>query len=215
VSHFLKIFFFLALVLPVRSADELLTLRRMIDESTTPGELREDWLEVRLKSWSGLRTLDGVRALYDIFGKARLAKNGNDILACAFIQKKIEVPPDQVAGFLLTHSQQNMAKVEVLEQNIRFLGDCADDPRVPKFLASLLDDRRRLYQKRGKDLIGSTPRVCDAAKNELTKWLAKKGMIKFGDVGWTDSVFDTARDKDIADIKPLLAKVGALEVGKR
>lgn len=199
------------LVLPALSADESKALRQMIAQSRTPGELHEDQLAERLKSWAGLHTLDGVKALYEIFEEARLTKDGDNIMACSFVQKKLDVPPDEVASFLLARTQENMEKLPVLEQNIRFLGAYTDDPRVPKFLASLLNDKRRLYEKHGKELIGSIPRVCDAAKSELTEWLAKKEMIRFGEPGWTDAVSDAVRDKDIADIKPLLVKVGAME----
>lgn len=211
MTRYLIILSFIAIVPFIKSAEVQQELRRIIDESITPGELHEDQLEERIKSWAGIRTMDGARALYDIFENARLTKNGDDILACSLIQKKLEVSPDQVASFLLARTQENMEEVPVLEQDIRFLGLYTDDPRVPNFLVSLLNDKRRLYDKHGKELIGSIPRVCDAAKGELTAWLEKKEMIKFGEPGWTDAVSDAVRDKDIADIKPLLVKAGAIE----
>ena len=204
--------FCITVLIPIlNAADESFLLRQMIDSSTTPGELHEDWLEEKIKSWPGLRTMDGVTALYDVFEQARLTKNGKDILACDFIQERLEVSPEQMVSFLLNRTQQNMDDLRVLEQDIRFLGTYADVPRVPKFLTSLLNDKRRLYEKRGEDLIGTIPRVCDSAKGELTGWLEKNGRIKFGDVGWTDALFDSTRDKDIEDIKPLLVKAGVIE----
>ena len=200
------------LVLPALSADETEALRQMIAQSRTPGELHEDQLAERLKSWAGLHTLDGVKALYEIFEEARLTKDGDNIMACSFVQKKLDVPPDEVASFLLARTQENMEKVLVLEQNIRFLGAYTEDPRVPKFLASLLNDKRRLYDKHGKELIGSIPRVCDSAHGQLLRWLQKKELIKRGDPGWAwDAVFEPDRDQQIREIKPLLVKAGAME----
>ena len=200
------------LVLPALSANETEALRQMIAQSRTPGELHEDQLAERLKSWAGLHTLDGVKALYEIFEEARLTKDGDNIMACSFVQKKLDVPPDEVASFLLVRTQENLEKVLVLEQNIRFLGAYTDEPRVTKFLATLLNDKRRSYDKRGEDLIGSIPRVCDSAHGELLGWLQKKGLIKRGDPGWAwDPVFEPDRDQQIREIKPLLVKAGAME----
>ena len=173
--------------------------------------MHKDWLEEKIKSWPGLYTMEGARSLYDLFAEARLTKDGDHILACSFIAKRLEVPLEEVAGLLIERAQHNMGDLLLLDQDIRFLGTYTDDPRVRKFLASLLNDKRRVYEKRGEDLIGTIPRVCDSAKGELTGWLEKNGRIKFGDVGWTDALFDSTRDKDIEDIKPLLVKAGVIE----
>ena len=153
--------------------------------------------------------MDGVKALYDLFERS---KDGKEITACYFIQERLEVPAEQVASFLLTRAQENMEEVPILEKDIRFLGTHTDDPRVTKFLATLLNDKRRSYDKRGEDLIGSIPRVCDSAHGELLGWLQKKGLIKRGDPGWAwDPVFEPDRDQQIREIKPLLVKAGAIE----
>ena len=209
MKRLLIFIYFLALVLSVESADERESLRQMVAQSRTPGELHEDQLEQRLKSWAGLHTIDGVRALYDFF---ETATDGDDMFACRFIQQRLEVPREEVAAFLLDRAQQNSLEPATLKEYLFFLVNYDDDPRVPKYFASLLNDKRRLYEKPGEDLIGSIPRVCDSAHGKLVGWLQKKGLIKRGDPGWAwDAVFEPDRDQQIREIMPLLVKAGAME----
>ena len=209
MKQLLIFIYLLALVSSSESADERESLRQMVAQSRTPGELHEDQLEQRLQSWSGLHTMDGVRALYDFFVTAT---DGDDILASHFIQERLQVPRDQVAGFLLDRAQQNVGDPPLLRRYLYFLARYDDDPRVPKYFASLLTDKRRLYEKPGEDLIGSIPRVCDSAHGQLLGWLQKKELIKRGDPGWAwDAVFEPDRDQQIREIKPLLVKAGAME----
>ena len=189
--------------------DETASLKLMLQQSRTPGELHEDWLEKRLKNWSGIRSIDGVAALYQLWATT---KDGEERLACSFIQKRLEVPPAEVTEYLLSQSQRSSAQPAALKDYLYFLARYDDDPRVPKYFASLLSDTRRLYEKPGEDLIGSIPRVCDSAHGQLVGWLQKKGLIKRGDPGWAwDAVFEPDRDQQIRELKPLLVKAGAME----
>jgi hypothetical protein len=54
--------------------------------------------------------------------------------------------------------------------------------------------------------------VCDAARLELDRWLQKRGLIKPGDPGNSNSaLFDAERDQQIREIIPVLVKAGVME----
>lgn len=192
------------------AADESESLKKILQSSITPGELHEDILTEQLKTWSGIRTLDGVAAVYDRYLDPN---NPWDTSGCLFIQKHFEVPPDQVAGFLLERARQNAGDPLVLDTYMYFLEAYGDDPRVPRYYASLLDDKRRLTKKtKPQDQIGSTARVCDAARLNLDRWLERRGLIKSDDPGNANSaLFDAERDREIRDIKPVLIKAGIMD----
>ncbi len=212
-----KTFIFILLGLPllIEARDETESLNKILQASITPGGLHEDRLEQLLNTWPGIRTLDGVAAVYDLWFQS---PQDERISACRYIQQHFEVPLDQIAGFLIERAKQNFAEPLALEDYLIFMRDYGDDPRVPRYYTSLLDDKRRLKLKvipPDHDQIGSTARVCDAARLELDRWLEKRGLIKFGDPGNAASaLFDPDRDQNIHDIKPVLIKTGIMEAPK-
>lgn len=201
------------LALQVMGADESASLREVLRKSITPGELREDWLDQNLKSWPGIKTLDGVAALYDLW---HTTTNGFELLACARIQERLQVPAEQVASFLMEGANRNRADTYMMMRYLDDLEPYSDDSRVTKYYASLLPDKRPLNRNRHPVEGGHTVRVCDVALKNLTKWLEKKGLLKWGAPGFVWDVLHTEDfENNIVAIQPYLVKTGVIADSKQ
>ncbi len=212
-----KTFIFILIGLPLflEAKNETDSLNQILNSTVTLGGIHEDRLEQQLKTWSGINTLDGVAAVYERWLKPR---SGIDYLACSFIAEHLQVPPDQIAVFLRDRAELNAGDPLTLDTYMYFMESYGDVPLVPRYFASKLDDKRRLTKKvipADHDQIGSTARVCDAARLNLDRWLSKRGLIKDDEPGNANSaLFDGDRDQNIRDIKPVLIKAGIMEAPK-
>ena len=93
----------------------------------------------------------------------------------------------------------------------------ADDPRVTKYYASLLPDKRPLNRNRHPVEGGHTIRVCDVALKNLLKRLEKQKLLKW-DVTpgfvW-DALHAEDFENNIVAIRPYLVKTGVIEDTKQ
>jgi hypothetical protein len=199
--------------LQVMGADESASLREVLRKSITPGELREDWLEQNLKTWPGIKTLDGVAALYDLWTSTN---DGFELLACARIQERLQVPSEQVASFLMERANRSRDDTYMMMRYLDELEPYSNDPRVTKYYASLLPDKRPLNRNRHPVEGGHTVRVCDIALKNLTKWLEKKNLLKWGDPGFVwDVLHVNDFENNIVAIRPYLIETGVIEEAKQ
>jgi len=199
--------------LAASGADETASLKELLRKSITTGELREDLLSENLKTWDARKSLDGVAALYDLRTDTT---NGFERLACAYIEERLEVPKDQIASFLLQRAAAHAADTYLMMRYLDYLAPYSDDPRVTKHYASLLADKRPLNRNRHPVEGGHTVRVCDVALKNLTKWLEKKGLLKWGDPGFVWDVLHAEDfENNIIAIRPYLMKTGVIEERKQ
>lgn len=203
---------FLSLV-TVSGSEESESLRAILDKSITPGELHEDILEQSLATWSGLKSIAGIEAVYDL----RInTTRGFEKLAGGFISKRFEVPRSEVTTFLLGKCDQSKNDVYLLMRYLDYLSDYDDDVRVPKYYASLLSDKRQqnrnLRPMDGCDVV----RVCDISVKNLTYWAEKHTSLKMGDPAFVwDALHVADFDKNIAAIRPYLIAQGVIEYSKK
>lgn len=190
-------------------ANEAGSLRQVLDKSITPGEVREDWLSENLKSWTGLKNINGVAALFDL----RLNTNdGHELLACAYIEKQIEVPKPEIAFFLMNRAKVITTDTYLLMRYLDCMEPYSDDPRVTKYYASLLPDKRPLNRNRHPVEGGHTVRVCDVALKNLVKRLEKQNLLKWGDPGFVwDALHSEDFENNIVAIQPYLVKTGVID----
>ena len=184
-------------------------LSKILDKSISLGGVDEKLLEQQIRSWGGRRNLVGVDALFNI----RIQKsNGLVNQACSFIEKRMEVPRDQIAGYLLERAQQCGDDTYLLMRYLHYLGNYDDDPRVPKYCASLLTDKRRQNRNLVPVEGGNIVRVCDIALKNLIKWLEKQNLVKW-DVT-PGFIWDALRTEDfehnIVAIRPYLIQTGVI-----
>ena len=186
-----------------------ISLQEVLKRSITPGEWREDLLDQNIKLWEGRKTLDGLDELFNI----RIGtKDGFLILSCAHLEKRMEVPRDQIAGYLLERAQQCGDDTYLLMRYLDYLGAYDDDPRIPKYCASLLTDKRRQSRNLVPIEGGNIVRVCDIALKNLIKWLEKQNLVKW-DVT-PGFIWDALRTEDfdhnIVAIRPYLIQTGVI-----
>ena len=200
---------------PIRlfAADETSSLKEVLRKSTTSGEISNVLLADNLKSWPGLTTLGGVSALYDYWMNSA---KGEEMIACEFIRKNLQIPPQEVVSFLLQRAGGTKDDTYRLMYYTEHFAPYSDDPRVTKYYASLLQDKRPLNRNRHPVEGAHTVRVCDIALKNLIKWFEKKGLLKWGDPGFVwDALHAEDFEKNIIAIQPYLIKTGVIADSKQ
>lgn len=185
-------------------------MRQMIDDATTPGEIRYDWLEEDAKDWKGLETLEGVAAIYDLSMKT---ENGYERIACFRLMQLLKVPHDQIADYLIGEAKEcgddtYLLMVYMVDlQRYMMVSEA-----VPAFYAELLNDKRK-QSRNPKASEHDITRVCDVAVNSLIKWLQEKKLFDWNEK--SDLIYDTYRDDqydhNIRAIRPYLVKAGVMD----
>lgn len=189
------------------ASGELDALQAAIAKSCSPGAgVHDDWLAENIKAWPGLRTIDGVAALYDLW---MTTGDENVRQACSKIEKELLVPREDIVTYLLervssaSESSDQMIKLQSLEPY-------ADDIRVIHYLSSLLGDRRVIMG--GYLASGYRPRVCDNAITILLRCFENAGVLKRGEGGIVgDTLNQSDFDQNIAALRPYLIQQGVIE----